>query len=284
MLNHLKTSLFSAIMLSPFVVLPNASSSLAQVLETSTELTTVCRYDPSTGLPNLFGTSAYLTLTEADGNTSFVLERFPTFVTNPENTEQRADVSAMRSLTLYSTSITEARQLMIDQPFYYAALIGVEVANLDDSYADVDATLGCSQVAANPAPEVPPASAPFEPTIADLPNGNYRFVAAEFPNRVVTDEELLAAGGAFFLFRKFGNTVTGDFTFIDHEGGSCIAGTVEGNTVTGNSHSYSDIVRAGTFLNLGTEVEDGKYEGSVLTLDGFSQINAGTRLPVESCS
>ena len=120
-------------------------------------------------------------------------------------------------------------------------------------------------------------------SLSGLPNGNYRFVSADFPNRVVTDEELLEAGGAFFLFRKFGDNITGVFGYIDHEGGSCISGTVDGNTVVGTAYGYSENVREGGFLTLGEEAGDLAYEGSVLNLESFSRINAGSRLPVESC-
>jgi len=292
----------SPFVLSPLVATLSPSVSFAQAPATSSEMLTICRYDPDSGLPNVFGMRTFITLTESGGNTVFLLERFPSFVSNPDNVEQRADVSDTRSLTLYDIPIDEARQLMIDQPYYYAALLNVGVNELNgEGFEDIDATLGCGQVAANPtpvspptgspevppetpSPEKPPVSNPSGPTIADLPNGNYRFVSAEFPNRVVTDEELLEAGGALFLFRKFGDAITGNFSFIDQEGGSCVTGTVEDNTVTGDSYAYSETVRSGTFLTLGTEVEEGEYEGSMLNLETFFRINAGARLPVESCS
>lgn len=309
----LKTSLLSAAVLSPLAIGAHGSPSWAQTTDASSELITLCRYDPNSGIPNVFGMRTYITLTEVEGNTNFLLEKFPAIVANPEATEpavqnQPADVSSTRSLTLYNLPIDEARQFMIDEPYYYATLLDVAVSDIGDGFAAVDATLGCGQVAAepesppaesplpespepspeppsteDPAPETPPVDMPAEPTVSDLPNGNYRLVSADFPNRIVTDEELLESGGALFLFRKFGDTVTGSFSFIDHEGGSCITGIVEGNTITGDSFAYSDVVRAGTFLELGTEVEEGRYEGSVLNLEDFSRINAGTRLPVESC-
>ncbi|MEO1790847.1 MAG: hypothetical protein AAFR25_01315 [Cyanobacteria bacterium J06629_19] len=305
----MKTSLPSAIALSPFLLSLSPAVGFAQTSvaqsETTTQptTTTLCRYDPNSGVPNVFGMRTYITLTESDGNTNFLLEQFPAFVSNPENVEQRADVSETRSLTLYDIPIAEARQLMINQPYFYAALLDTDVAEVETGlgFEAVDATLGCGQVTAEtPAPEEPPAEIP-EPspetpttetppaatppqTLAELPNGNYRFAAAELPNRVVTDEELLEAGGALFLFRKFGDSVTGNFSFIDSEGGSCITGVVDRNTVVGDAYAFSETVRAGTFLDLGTETEAGKYEGSVLNLEGFSRINAGTRLPVESCS
>lgn len=148
-------------------------------------------------------------------------------------------------------------------------------------------------------PETPPADIPEAPpevtppatpeaesealNLSALPNGNYRVVSADLPFEITTDEELLESGGTLFLFRKFGDEVTGVYSFIDSEGGSCISGTLEGNTVTGESFAYSENPREDTFLTLGTPVGEERYEGSVLDLSSFSRINAGTRLPVESC-
>lgn len=139
---------------------------------------------------------------------------------------------------------------------------------------------------APPEEVTPPATPEAESdalNLSALPNGNYRVVSADLPFETITDERLLETGGALFLFRKFGDEVTGVYSFIDSEGGSCIAGTLEGNTVTGESFAYSENPREGTFLTLGTPVGEGRYEGSVLDLSSFSRINAGTRLPVESC-
>lgn len=264
---------------------------------------TVCAYDPNGGAQNPLGMRAFITVSEVEGNSVFLYEQFPSFVTAPNDAQRRSDVASERTLTLYDTSIAEARQLVVDNPDYYAALLGLVSA--DDiaegqGFDAVNTTLACQEVSDgaiagvpqppdNPAPPIegiPPEPAePAEPatTFADLPNGNYRLVSAQFPNRVVSDEELIESGGAMFLFRKFGDAVIGSYSFIDHEGGSCIAGTIEGNTVTGQSYAAGDSLRSGTFLTLGENVADNRYEGSVLTLAGFSRINAGTRLPVESC-
>ena len=274
------------------VVEGEMSEEPAEALTESAEgMMTVCQFDPSSGALNVLGMRTALTVTESGGNTAFVLDRFPAFVTSPDNTTQRADVSEVRSLTLYDTPLAEARQLMIDQPFYYAELLEVDEVDEGFSFSEVNDTLSCETTALTPPTDSTPPTSPTPPTstpapapLSDLPNGNYRLVSADFPNRVVTDEELLEAGGAIFLFRKFGDNVTGTYGFIDHEGGSCISGTLEGNVVTGESVSDGDTVRSGMFLTLGEEQADGRYEGSTLNLAEFSRINAGTRLPVESCS
>ncbi len=282
----------AALSAAPLAVIAIPSHSHAQSAPTPAPTNTVCRYDLESGIPNPLGMRTYITLTEAEGNTTFTLDRFATFVTNPENTDQQADVTEVRSLTFYGTPIAEARQLMIDQPFYYAELLEVDEDSLDAGFEAVDQTLGCGQVAAEPTPAEPPAvespvtEAPAPPTespiLLSLPNGNYRFVSADFDNRVVSDEELVEAGGAIFLFRKFGDAVTGELSYIDSDNpGFCISGTVEDNRVIGTVVSDSDRI-LGDFL-VTKVAEDGALEG-VLNLEDFSRINAGARLPTENCS
>ncbi|MEM9092105.1 MAG: hypothetical protein AAGC93_25640 [Cyanobacteria bacterium P01_F01_bin.53] len=262
--------------------------------------TTVCTFDPNGGVANPLGMRAFVTVSEVEGNSVFLYEQFPSFVTAEGDTGRQADVASTRTLTLYNTPINEARQLVVDNAEYYGALMDIspDEVTAEDGFGPINDTLVCQEVSdpnianvpqppANPAPM--PAQPPAAPegetttTYADLPDGNYRLVSADFSNRIVTDEELLEAGGAMFLFRKNGENVTGAFSFIDHEGGSCITGTIEGNTVTGDSFTYSDQVRSGTFLTLGEDIGNNRYSGSALNLESFSRINAGTRLPVESC-
>ncbi|MEO1394056.1 MAG: hypothetical protein AAFV90_14205 [Cyanobacteria bacterium J06634_5] len=274
------------------------------------EFVTLCSYDPNSGTPNPFGMRAFVSISEVEGNSVFRYEQFPSFVTAEAEPQRQADIASESTLTMYQTPIAEARQLMVDNPEYYAALLDVAESDLGDrSFAEVNDLLACQDVSdpqltqapespasppESPAPETPAAPEPEpepapEPetgeapatesdmTIADLPDGNYRFVAAEFPNRVVTDEELLEAGGAVFLFRKFDENVTGSYGVVDHEGGVCISGTVQGDTVTGKVSAYSELIREDNFLTV-----DDALQG-IITLESFSRINAGTRLPVESC-
>ena len=271
MIKTIKTSvLTTAAALLPFTAVLSSTSATAQPDASAPEAQqqTICRYDPESGFDNVLGMRTYITLTEAEGNTTVTLERFPSFVFNPENVAQRADVSDTRSLTLYNLPIGAARQLMIDQPFYYAHLLETDVDDIGEGFAAIDQTLGCGQVAAEPEAtesETDPGAEPGiesettepeatepettetepetteptpeepEPTAADLPNGNYRFVSADFETQVVTDEELAEAEGNIFLFRKFGDRVTGVISAIGSESeGFCVTGSVEGDTVSGS--------------------------------------------------
>ncbi len=277
---------------APLTIVTSALPSYAQSPPAPAETNTICYYNPESGFSNALGMRTYITVTEAEGNTTFTLDRFAAFVTNPENTDQPADVTEVRSLTLYNVPIAEARQIMIDQPFYYAELLEVDEAVLETGFKEVDRTLSCEQATADPVPAEPPVNLPPDAeapapqaensTLFTLPNGNYRFVSADFDNQVLSDEELIEAGGAVFLFRKFGDTVTGELSYIDSDNpGFCISGTVEGNRVTGPVIGDSDRILGGFLM---VEIsEDGSLEG-VLNLADFSRINAGTRLPIEGCS
>ena len=247
----------------------------------------------------------FITASEVGGNSVFRFEQFPAFVTAPGDPDRPSDVSSERTLTLYETPLDEARQLLIDHPAYYAALVGLASAEEvgENGFGPINETLACQEVSdpdianvpqppetpAAPPPETPPAPTT---TLADLPNGNYRLASADYPFRVVTDEELLENGGILFLFRKFGDSVTGNFGYIDSEIGACIAGTLEGNTVTGEAYTDDEPTVAddgetylgpGLALILGENAGGDRYDGSILRLGDFSRINAGTVLPPESC-
>ncbi|MEL6157761.1 MAG: hypothetical protein AAFR18_00905 [Cyanobacteria bacterium J06627_32] len=311
---------------------PAAAQTTAPATDEATPIsTTICRYDPNSGRPNPFGMRTFISVIESAGNTTFTLDSFPTFAVSPNNPDLRADVASERSLTLYGTALADARQIMTDDPFYYAQLLNVETSAITEgsTFSDVDATLACTTVTAQspeeptpeeptpeeptpetpapetPAPETPAPETPIPevpapetspedgPNLAALPNGNYRVVSADFPNRIVTDAELVDAGGTLFLFRKSGNQITGTFSYIDSELSACVTGTLDGNQVTGEAiaaefasleaDKESRFLGPGSFLELTSHLGEGRFERAVLDLEGFSQINSGTRLPVETC-
>ncbi|WP_141242136.1 hypothetical protein [Leptolyngbya sp. BC1307] len=268
----------------------------AQTLDPQTpEPTTVCAFDPSSGAINPLGMRAFITVSEVEGNSVFLFEQFPSFVSSGVSSGQAGgppidvDIASERTLTIYETPIAEARQLVVNNPPYYAALIGLEDIDQvmgENGFGPVNDTLTC-QTAGGTATNPMPAG----PTLADLPDGNYRMTTAEYPNRIVSDEELLASGGYLFVFQKAGNSVTGNFGHIDHEEGACITGTVSGNTITGQA--YTDdrptTIEGQTYLDpgghllLGEKATNVRYDGSVMNVTGLSRINAGTRLPVTDC-
>lgn len=280
--------------------------------------TTICAYNPDSGLPNPLGMRSFITVAQVGDDTVFVYERFSSPVQNENDSDITTDISSRRTLTIYAIPLEEARQVLVDSSDSYRVLLGLQDdASADVDFASVNSTLACQNVADDvasapiPTPETPAAGPPTEmpipssavpqpaqSTLEDLPNGNYRVTSATYPLSVVSDEELVENGGALFLFRKFGEDVTGLFSYIDSDVGACVAGTLEGNTVSGQAYtddgfspeeSTAVFLGPGGFLLLGES--DGEplrtgarsYNDAELNLEGFSRINAGTVLPPESC-
>lgn len=143
---------------------------------------------------------------------------------------------------------------------------------------------------------------PTSPAIASLTDGNYRYATAQLPSSVVTDDELAEAGGFYFLFRKKGNKVIGNYAEIDSENVICIDGEINGNTVSGQAVEYSEPpYKRATVINAGEnfatwdkaaalKVRRGKdlgnkvqYSSALLDLSRFKRYNAGPQLPPTSC-
>jgi hypothetical protein len=142
----------------------------------------------------------------------------------------------------------------------------------------------------------PTASAP-RLTVADLPDGNYRYWTGTSTQPTVNDSELLAEGGALFHFQKRGDAIAGTFSYVDGEA-ICVQGQITGNTVAGIAvqGTPDPILSSGqAFANFGPsdylKVRLGQrwdeqtvlYNSALLNLNGFNLINAGTALPPESC-
>ena len=271
--------------------------------------TEVCFYDTDAGMPNPLGMRAFVTAGQVGSDTVFVYEQFPAPVRNANSQNIRTDVSSRRTLTVYGTPIQEAREILANSPNSYAALLGIEgePPGEDFGFAAVNNTLVCEAATANapipteaPIPQrpaTPPTAAPST-TFSDLPNGNYRVTSAAYPMRIVGDEELVENGGALFLFRKFGEAVTGQFSYIDSDIGACVTGEISGDRITGQAFSddagFSQGESTAVFLGPGGYLQLGqsnggpragirRYENASLNLEGFSRINAGSVLPPESC-
>ena len=139
---------------------------------------------------------------------------------------------------------------------------------------------------------------PAQPPVSSLPDGNYRYWTGSSSNAVVSNQELLANGGATFLFSKRGNNVTGIFGYVDGEA-ICVQGQVNDNTVTGisvqNLRGASVLSNRETFVNFGPsdrlKVRRGqqinretvRYNSTLLNLKGMNRINAGSALPPGRC-
>ncbi|MFZ4640762.1 MAG: hypothetical protein ACOYMP_10225 [Nodosilinea sp.] len=85
--------------------------------------TRVCAFNPDLGLPNPLGMRAYVTITEAEGNTTFLFEQFPAIVTH-DRLQVEATLALTRQVVFYKTGLEQARQIMLHHPSYYADLVG----------------------------------------------------------------------------------------------------------------------------------------------------------------
>ncbi|NDJ17731.1 hypothetical protein [Myxacorys almedinensis] len=256
--------------------LASAQPTLAQ-----TAATTTCSFNSNAGTPNPLGMRTFLTIEETDGNTTFKYEQFP----SPVGGTPAATIASTRQLIVYKTNLAAARQLFLNDPKYYNELRGFSEG---DSFKVVNDTLTCRST---PGSTPPPTSSS---RVSDLPDGNYRFWNGK-ASGILSDNELLKRGGVLFLFRKQGNQIVGSFGQIDNVG-SCVKGTVSGNTLTGIAIPYepspNPASRANTsfdpggFLKLGRWQRVGnrhQYENSTLNLANLNRINVGPRMPMSSC-
>lgn len=93
-----------------------------------------CKYDSTLGKPNPLGMRAYITLTEADGNTTVIFEQFPSPVGN------RITIANRREMVFYGRAVNETRQLLLQNSKYYSELVGY---NDPEGFAPVNAVLTC---------------------------------------------------------------------------------------------------------------------------------------------
>ena len=102
------------------------------------EVTQTCQFNPELGLPNPLGMRAFVTITEEDGNTTFLFEQFPS---NAGDGEVPVTIASNRILTFYETELEDARQLMLQKPSYYSELVGYSDP---DGFGPVNDVLSCS--------------------------------------------------------------------------------------------------------------------------------------------
>lgn len=98
----------------------------------------LCAYDPDLG-PNPLGMRAYITLSEADGNTTVTFDQFPSPVGNDAN--QPVTLASTRELTFYDLDLDATRELLLSNPDYYTELVNYPDP---DGFGPVNAVMSCS--------------------------------------------------------------------------------------------------------------------------------------------
>ncbi|HEY9641434.1 MAG TPA: hypothetical protein V6C57_13185 [Coleofasciculaceae cyanobacterium] len=109
---------------------------------TLAEPSRTCQYNPDSGVPNPLGMRAYITVTEEKGDTTFLFEQFPSPVASSSrsNSTEQVTIASSRALTFYGVGIDRARTLMLQNPKYYAELVGYDDP---EGFAPVNAVLAC---------------------------------------------------------------------------------------------------------------------------------------------
>jgi hypothetical protein len=158
-----------------------------------------------------------------DGTTVATYVNFPSNANGGD--QRRVTLDTVRNLRFYKTSISTARQLLLSKPSLYENLLGMKS---ERGFKPVNDLLVCN-----------PSSLSKAKTIAELPDGEYSYWSGSpaSPNRVMSDDALLKAGGILFIFMKKGDTVTGSFSPIDNEA-ICVEGIAQGNKVIGMAYPY----------------------------------------------
>jgi hypothetical protein len=220
-----------------------------------------------------------------DGNVVFKYQTFPT----PVSADQPpVTIEQARTMIFYNTTIAAARQRMVNDPKYFTELRGFEDPQ---SFKEFNDLLVCETVgAATPQPKPQTTK-----TIADLPDGSYRFWN-DISDFNVTDQKLLDRESTMnFRFTKTGNRIVGYFA-RPNDDSMCITGTVKGNTVTGvvtppaqfptPAAQQNKPFAPGGYLKLGAWKDQGNlgsYSPSTLDLSKFNRINLGSRKAPTLC-
>lgn len=94
----------------------------------------ICQYNPESGQPNPLGMRAYITITEADGDTVFTYEQFPS------NVADKITLTTKRELKFEDTQLDTARVILLQNKNYYSELVGYDDP---DGFAPVNEVLTC---------------------------------------------------------------------------------------------------------------------------------------------
>ncbi len=193
--------------------------------------TTTCTIDASKGASPI-GMRNALTLKQIDADTVMTYDSFPsnagTFGGN-----RRATIATTRTVVLYGTPIATAREILLANTSLYTELIGFKPEKGFKVANDLlTCTNGSSKNSSTPK------------SIAELPDGTYSYWSGKVtsPDRKMTDDALLKAGGVLYIFTKKSNKITGSFAPIDNQS-ICVEGNIEGNNLTGMAYPEDGLGR-----------------------------------------
>jgi len=258
----------------------------------------LCSYVPDANTPNSFGQNAVITLVELQGNSTFRYER-----AMPSGTRLGVspDATFTRTITFNNTSANQAGQRLIQRPGEYANLLGVAANDpvVSGGFGAIATQFDCAlfnEAIASTVSQFSIGTLNSTPlNIAALPDGNYRVtssIGGASAGSASMEDSDLNSSGTQFLFRKLGDTITGNFEDFNEDLQACMTGTVQGNTIVGKVSTDSRItsVLGQSYLGSGLNLQVGettgfnRYTNATLDLNGFTRVNAGSTTPPVICS
>ncbi|NES83509.1 MAG: hypothetical protein F6K10_20035 [Moorea sp. SIO2B7] len=111
-----------------------SESNLSESKISKPKISIKCAYNPDSGKANPLGMRAYITITEQEGNTHFLFEKFPS------NIAEKITISNQREMIFYQTPLDTARVIMIQNKDYYSELVGYKDP---EGFAPINEVLNC---------------------------------------------------------------------------------------------------------------------------------------------
>ena len=208
----------------------------APTMASTTMASTTCTIDVNKGTSPI-GMRNALTLKQIDADTVITYDSFPSNA-GTFNGNRRATIATTRTVVLYGTPIAMAREILLANASLYTELIGFKPEK-DFKVANdlLTCTNGSSKNSSTPK------------SIAELPDGTYSYWSgkATSPDRKMTNDALLKAGGVLYIFTKKSNKITGSFAPIDDQS-ICVEGNIEGNSLTGMAYPEDGLGSTSTKL------------------------------------
>ena len=209
----------------------------APTMATPTMASTTCTIDANKGTSPI-GMRNALTLKQIDADTVITYDSFPSNA-GTFNGNRRATIATTRTVVLYGTPIAMAREILLANASLYTELIGFKP---EKDFKVANDLLTCTKGNTTSTSKTPK-------SIAELPDGTYSYWSgkATSPDRKMTNDALLKAGGVLYIFTKKSNKITGSFAPIDDQS-ICVEGNIEGNSLTGMAYPEDGLGSTSTKL------------------------------------
>ena len=161
-------------------------------MATPTMASTTCTIDANKGTSPI-GMRNALTLKQIDADTVITYDSFPSNA-GTFNGNRRATIATTRTVVFYGTAIAMVREILIANASLYTQLVGFKP---EKGFKVANDLLTCTNGNTTSTSKTPK-------SIAELPDGTYNYWTgkATSPDRKMTNDALLKAGGVLYIFTK----------------------------------------------------------------------------------